>query len=166
MQEEINDYSFSPPDRRFSDTDFFLPDFNETEEFLGNILFLVDTSGSVDDKSMTQAYSEICGAIDQFGGKLSGLLGFFDSEVYDPVPFSCVDDVKKIRPRGGGGTSFKAIFSYVQQKMQEPPLSIVILTDGYAPFPEESAARGIPVLWVIQNKWEQIKPPFGKVVYL
>ena len=122
--------------------------------------------GFDNDKYLKLQSQNIRNRIDQFGGKLSGLLGFFDSEVYDPVPFSCVDDVKKIRPRGGGGTSFKAIFSYVQQKMQEPPLSIVILTDGYAPFPEESAARGIPVLWVIQNKWEQIKPPFGKVVYL
>ena len=48
----------------------------------------------------------------------------------------------------------------------QPPLSIVILTDGYAPFPQESAARGIPVLWVIQNEPERIKPPFGKTIYL
>ena len=47
VQEEITDYSFSPPDRRFSESEFFLPDFNETEEFLGNVLFMVDTSGSV-----------------------------------------------------------------------------------------------------------------------
>ena len=29
IQEEICDYSFSPPDRRFQDSPFFLPDFNE-----------------------------------------------------------------------------------------------------------------------------------------
>ena len=31
VQEEICDYSFSPPDRRFGDSDFFLPDFNDFE---------------------------------------------------------------------------------------------------------------------------------------
>ena len=31
IQEEINDYSFCPPDRRFDDSPFFLPDFNEKD---------------------------------------------------------------------------------------------------------------------------------------
>ena len=31
VQEDITDYSFSPPDRRFPDSPFFLPDFNEKE---------------------------------------------------------------------------------------------------------------------------------------
>ena len=43
----------------------------------------------------------------------------------------------------------------------DPPVSIVILTDGYAPFPKESAAMDIPVLWLINN--ESIDPPWGKV---
>lgn len=29
VQEEITDYSFTPPDRRFDDSPFFLPDYNE-----------------------------------------------------------------------------------------------------------------------------------------
>lgn len=29
IQEEIVDYSFTPPDRRFDDSPFFLPDFND-----------------------------------------------------------------------------------------------------------------------------------------
>ena len=32
VQEQVCDYSFSPPDRRFSDTGFFLPDFNEKDQ--------------------------------------------------------------------------------------------------------------------------------------
>ena len=45
--------------------------------------------------------------------------------------------------------------------MDEPPASIVILTDGYAPFPEEEQAMGIPVLWIINN--EEVTPEWGKV---
>ena len=45
--------------------------------------------------------------------------------------------------------------------MDDPPVSIVILTDGYAPFPDESEAMGIPVLWIINNN--DIKPPWGRV---
>lgn len=40
VQEEITDYSFTPPDRRFDDNPFFLPDFNEKEETIGNVWFM------------------------------------------------------------------------------------------------------------------------------
>ena len=165
VQEEITDYSFSPPDKRFDGFDFYLPDYNETEERLGNVLFMVDTSGSVSDGMMSDAFAEICGAIEQFSGKLTGKLGFFDDAVYEPVPFESVEDVKSIRPRGGGGTSFHAIFRYVRYEMAEdPPVSIVILTDGYAPYPHEAEAEGIPVLWVISGLTDEVRPPWGRVV--
>ena len=161
VEEEIVDYSFSPPDRRFSESEFFLPDFNETEEKVENILFMIDTSGSMSDALVTKVYSEVKGAIDRFHGRLQGFLGFFDAAVVPPEPFSDEEEFLVIRPRGGGGTSFHAVFRYVAEEMEEPPASIVILTDGQAPFPEEKAARGIPVLWVIVG--DKITPPWGKV---
>lgn len=72
IQEEINDYSFSPPDRRFEDSPFFLPDFNEKDDVVKDILFMIDTSGSMSDRMITAAYSEVKGALDQFNGKLRG----------------------------------------------------------------------------------------------
>ncbi|MBE6785887.1 MAG: hypothetical protein E7538_06645 [Ruminococcaceae bacterium] len=162
IQEEINDYSFSPPDRRFEDSPFFLPDFNEKDERIEDILFMIDTSGSMSDEQITTAYSEIKGAIDQFDGKLKGWLGFFDAVVVKPQEFENEDEFKIIRPAGGGGTSFDIIFEYVQNEMRDkPPASIIILTDGYAPFPDEKEAMGIPVLWIINN--EDVEPPWGKV---
>ena len=162
VQEEINDYSFSPPDRRFDDSPFFLPDFNEKEDVVKDVLFMIDTSGSMSDDMITAAFSEIVGAIEQFGGKLTGWLGCFDAAVIDPVPFETIDEFKVIRPYGGGGTRFDIIFNYANEKMQEnPPASIIILTDGYAPFPNEQDTNDIPVLWLINN--ERVEPPFGKV---
>jgi len=162
IQEEVNDYSFSPPDRRYGDSDFFLPDFNDSDEQVKNVLFMIDTSGSMSDKMITDAYSEIAAAIDQFGGKLQGWLGFFDAAIIEPKPFSDVGELVIIRPAGGGGTDFGIIFEYVRDHMtDEPPVSIVILTDGYAPFPQEKSAMDIPVLWLINN--ENVTPPWGKV---
>ena len=123
---------------------------------------MIDTSGSMSDDMIKDAYSEIKGAIEQFGGKLYGLLGFFDAVVVPPKPFSDEESLKIIRPYGGGGTSFDIIFEYVQSSMiADLPASIIILTDGYAPFPNEKAALGIPVLWVINNN--QVTPPWGKI---
>jgi predicted metal-dependent peptidase len=162
IQEEINDYSFCPPDRRFDDSPFFLPDFNEKDYRVEKVLFMIDTSGSMSDDEISQCYSEIKGAIDQFSGKLEGWLGFFDALVVEPQPFVDEDEFMAIRPEGGGGTRFDIIFKYVAEQMaEEPPVSIVILTDGYASFPKEREAHGIPVLWIIDN--ENVTPPWGKI---
>ena len=161
IQEEVVDYSFEPPDRRFDESPFFLPDFNGKEDRVEDILFMIDTSASMSDKMITAAYSEIKGAIDQFDGKLKGWLGFFDAAIIEPKPFESEEEFRIIRPAGGGGTDFQIIFEYVAKRMEKPPASIIILTDGYAPFPQEKLSMGIPVLWLLNN--EKIDPPWGKV---
>ena len=162
VQEEICDYSFAPPDRRFDESPFFLPYFNEKDETVEDILFMIDASGSMSNKDITAAYCEIKGAIEQFNGKLKGWLGFFDAEVIEPIPFENVEEFSVIRPKGGGGTDFQIIFEYVQKHMQDKlPASIIILTDGFAPFPQEKLAGGIPVLWLLNN--DEVDPPWGKI---
>ena len=162
IQEEVVDYSFTPPDRRFDDSPFFLPDFNGKEDRVEDILFMIDTSGSMSDDMIAAAYSEVKGAIDQFNGKLKGWLGFFDAAIIKPQPFSDENEFKTIKPAGGGGTDFQIIFEYVFHHMSDKlPASIIILSDGDAPFPLEKLAGGIPVLWLLNN--EGVNPPWGKV---
>ena len=161
IQEEIADYSFTPPDRRFGESPFFLPDFNDRDDIAEDILFMIDTSGSMTDDMITAAYSEVKGAIDQFDGKLTGWLGFFDAAIIEPKPFASIEEFKIIKPSGGGGTDFQIVFEYVHKFMQDKlPASIVILTDGFAPFPKEKLSMGIPVLWLLNN--EKVDPPWGK----
>lgn len=161
IQEEIVDYTFTPPDRRFDESPFYLPDFNDKDDITEDILFMIDTSGSMSDDMITAAYSEVKGAIDQFDGKLKGWLGFFDAAIIEPTPFSSIDEFKVIKPAGGGGTDFQIIFEYVHKHMQDKlPASIIILTDGFAPFPKEGLSMGIPVLWLLNN--EEVFPPWGK----
>lgn len=163
IQEEIVDYSFTPPDRRFDDSPFYLPDFNDKDDLVKDILFMLDTSASMSDEIITAAYFEIKGAIDQFDGRLQGWLGFFDAAIIEPKPFSNEKEFRIIKPAGGGGTDFQIIFEYVSKHMQDnPPASIIILTDGYAPFPKESLSMGIPVLWLLNN--DDVEPPWGKTV--
>lgn len=162
ISEEVCDYSFMPPDRRFDDSPFYLPDFNDTEPVVKDILFMIDTSGSMSDEMITAAHAEVKGAIDQFNGKLQGWLGFFDASVVPPKPFENEEEFSIIKAKGGGGTSFHVIFEYVKKEMSDRlPASIIILTDGYAPFPNEASANYIPVLWLLNNN--EVKPPWGKM---
>ncbi len=163
VQEEINDYSFSPPDRRMDDSPFFLPDFNEKDETLKNVWFLIDTSGSIGDKQITAAYSEIVSAIDMFDGKMEGLLSFTEVFVTEPIPFCSEEELLEIKPVGGGGNCFAEIFRYLRDNMMDdPPVSIVILTDGYDSYPQQEVAMGIPVLWLLNNPHAP-DPPWGRV---
>ena len=162
MENNLFDYSFSPPDRRFCDGEFFLPDFNsfDLKSSARRILFMVDTSGSVGSELLSEILSEIENAINAFNGNLEGWLGFFDSEVVPPKHFSSKEEFESIAPGGGGGTSFECVFDYVNETMKdEPPWKIVIMTDGWANFPDESAANSIPVLWIISDKSRT--PPWG-----
>lgn len=161
VQANVVDYSFMPPDRRYSD--FFLPDFNEPEETVRDLWLVMDTSGSISNADMARAFSEIKGGLEQFGGALRAKISFFDAKVTPPVEFDTVEELLAIRPKGGGGTNFHAVFDYYRRNMhgKEEVTGIVIFTDGYAVFPPESAALGTPVFWLINN--EMVTPPWGVV---
>ncbi len=161
VQEELYDYSFTPPDRRLQDLDFFLPDYNVYKETIKNIVFMVDTSGSVSDELLAIAFDEIRQAITQFNNLISGVVAFFDNRVYTATPFSSVEDIKRLRPLGGGGTDYNAIFRFVDQNLPFMPSSIVVITDGEGDYPPETVAGSIPVLWLITG---ESKSPWGRCV--
>ena len=170
IQEEVNDYSFNPPDRRYGELElfgrqFFLPDFNEMEDTAKDILFWIDTSGSISDDDLTVFYSEIVGAVNQFGGKLTGYIGFFDTVAYDPIPFDSIEDIKKIKPLGGGGTSFEAFLKKTNKLQESNTLnisSVVVFTDGYCSYPDKNPIT-MPLLWVMTTDSEA---PFGRTTHM
>ena len=163
INEVVVDYSFMVPDKRFSDLDFILPSFSELDEEVKDILFMVDVSGSMSDECIVKCFSEIVSSIQQFNGRLKGYVGFFDTLVKKVVPFDNEDYILKIKPYGRGGTDFENVFKYIKENMNDKlPVSIIILTDGEAPFPDQKDALGIPVLWVINN--ENVTPPWGEIV--
>ena len=151
------DYTFLPPDRRFSDQDFFLPAFHicEEEGRVPDVWICVDTSASVCEEELSDLMAEIWDAMRQTG--MTGIISFFDSSVTDPEPFSSEEELKAQKPVGGGGTSFYAIFRYLKEHIYPAlPRAILIFTDGYAECPQEEAALRVPVLWLISRGAGQI----------
>ena len=164
IQEEFNDYSLTPPDKRYADSDFFLFDFNDTTEVVNDILFFVDTSGSMGVEEINLCYSEIQGAINQFNKHLHGTLLFFDAKVSDKY-YNFDDtngDISKLIPYGGGGTSFRCIFDFINRNHEkfDNINAVIILTDGFCDYPKESETMGLPVLWIYTT--ENNEPPFGR----
>ena len=162
---EKYDYTFSPADKRFQDSPFILPAFTEEEtEKIENLWFLVDTSGSITTEELSLIFNEVKAAVIQFE-ELSAKLSFFDGLVSEPVEFNSVESLGEITPVGGGGTSFEAIFKYMEDNMTDNlPTAVIILTDGYAKYPPERAALDVPVLWIIDNDDKGNEPPFGTTI--
>lgn len=159
------DYSFFVPDKRYQG-DIIMPSFIENDACgsVENLWFLIDTSGSVSSDALAEAYEEIRQAADQID-YLSGKLSFFDTAVSEPVSFDSVPELMRIQPVGGGGTSFRSIFNALDLYFaDENPCAILIITDGYATFPEEEASMNIPVIWIIVDS--DIAPPWGEVIHI
>lgn len=164
IQHDRYDYTFLPPDRRYLSTDFFLPACNVDEDrgSASDIWVCVDTSASISDEDLSRVMAEILDAMKQ--AELKGSISFFDSGITEPAPFNTEGDLTEIVPIGGGGTSFQIIFDYLKEKLySDPPRAILIFTDGYAAWPKESDALGIPVLWMI-SKGGRANAPWGRVL--
>jgi hypothetical protein len=94
--------------------------------------------------------------------KLFGKYGFNSKGMTKKL----INELDRIKPVGGGGTSFESIFKSLPDYFEEGeyPVAIVIMTDGHAPFPDEAAAMGIPVFWIIVNS--DVEPPWGEVAHV
>ena len=168
IQPDITDYSFSPPDKRYSDYECLLPDFSETEETVKNIVFFIDISGSMSEDDIRDVYSEVVGAVNQFS-TMNGYLGYFDTQVHNFSKFDDIEDILKNKPHSGGGTEFQVCFEYLNNtdKVEmDDVVGIIVLTDGECGYGKsEKLSKGIPVLWVYTD--DRIAPaPFGSSTYL
>lgn len=167
IQHDTYDYTFLPPDRRFSDRDFFLPAFNVNEDqgSARDLWVCVDTSGSVSDEELNEAMSEVRDAMRQVS--LTGAISYFDTDITEPRSFDTEDELEKIIPEGGGGTSFQVIFHYLKEHLSmDLPKAILIFSDGYVcRWPKEEDALGVPVLWLI-SKGGNTDVPWGTVAEL
>ena len=159
---DTSDYTFTPPDRRYGDSDMFLPAYNEVDEDLKNILFIFDTSSSMKKEVISKVFAEVKNIIYQFRANMRGFIGSFDTKVYGISEFNSLKDLDDIIMEGGGGTDFKCIYEYIKSNVKDIEFkAIVILTDGFGEYPYIWDTMDIPTIWVmIENR----KPPFGKVV--
>lgn len=128
-------------------------------EQLGEVVVFRDCSGS--------CYSAAAQA--QFNSNISSILGEAKPSRlhvvdFDEVPHRHYEvDPSEIEflenPVGGGGTSFRHLFPWIEQQGITPEV-VIILTDMYGDFPKEDP--GYPVIWASTSKG--IKGPFGETI--
>ena len=153
-----NDYSWTKPNKRYMSSGLYLPSLQSEE--LKPIVVAIDTSGSIDVTQLNQFAAEIGDIAKQ--GKTSLTIIYCDY-VVNHVDLFEGDDEVRLRPYGGGGTSFVPPFEEVE-KRDIQPACLVYLTDGecseFAEYPD------YPVLWGLTTRNSDFNPPYGETMVL
>lgn len=129
-----------------------------------NVWCVLDTSGSMGDKEISDAVDEIGGIVTaQRGANVTFLSG--DAEVHDIVKARTIGDVKS-NISGGGGTDFRPPFALAERaKKWDRPNIIVYCTDGMGPAPA-SPPKGIRTIWVLVGPHRTPPAPWGECIDL
>lgn len=154
------DYSWSRPNRAYIAEDIYIPSMRD--ETLGELVFVIDTSGSVSDEAVKQSWSEILDvARHQRPSKLVVIQCDASVQSSEEIDIGAVDQFE-VEVKGRGGTRFSPAFEHIAEHYPNAE-AIIYLTDmecsDYGVDPEK------PVLWLSTSKdWSE--PPFGEVTYM
>lgn len=157
-QSSKNDYSWTPPNRRYIYKNIYLPSLRSNE--LGEIVVAVDTSGSVSSRELNEFSAELTAIIEETPATVTVI--YCDSKIKNVESFQRDDLPIVLKPSGGGGTNFIPPFDYVSEN-QMIPSCLIYLTDGECNrFPDEP---DYPVIWAITQKIK-FSPPFGETIII
>jgi predicted metal-dependent peptidase len=139
------------------------PRLVEYDTSKADLVMIIDSSGSIDDKTLYQFGCEVYSVLKSCGRKIHLIVT--DAKVQQSV---LVEDVNQIPKgfKGRGGTVFIEAFQEVKKRLKvlEDPI-VVVLTDGNIADIEKCERPVAPVIWVIINNPE-FKQPFGDVVHI
>jgi len=150
-----NDFNWSRPNRRYLSQGIILPGLLSDE--LPAVAVVVDTSGSIDSKTL-----------DKFSAEASAVLGSFkthihviycDARIQGHEEYDTEDLPIQLEAKGGGGTDFRPVFAYIDEKGIEVAC-LIYLTDLYGTFPKNEPTY--PVMWVSITKDK--KAPWGETI--
>ena len=159
MTEKRNDdFSWKRGNRRFIAQGLYLPS-RLSDDAMGEIVVVIDTSGSISQKELTEFGSEIKSIVDEVRPSKVRVI-YCDSRIAHIDEFGPDDDLQ-FAAHGGGGTDFRPPFRWLEEN-QIVPRALVYLTDGYGPFPEQEP--DFPVMWAINN--HDVTPPHGEHLIL
>lgn len=152
-----DDFSWQRGNRRFVADGLYLP--SRHSEGTGEIVVVIDTSGSIGEKELNEFAAEVKDIVAESNPSKTYII-HCDARVAHVAEFNRGEELE-FGAYGGGGTDFRPPFIWLAERGIEPQC-FIYLTDGYGPFPEEQAA--FPTLWAITN--HHVTPPHGEHLIL
>ncbi|SDW83867.1 vWA domain-containing protein [Thiocapsa roseopersicina] len=150
------DYSYARPSRRAGD--FIRPSLRAQQT---DLVVAVDTSGSIQAAEL----EEFIGEIDALKGQVRARVTLLpcDAALCEGAPFRFEPWESFRLPetiRGGGGTSFRPVFQWIDREGLRPDL-LVYFTDAQGEFPPVEPS--FPVIWLVKGRG---KVPWGQRIQL
>lgn len=129
-------------------------------EALQEVVIMIDTSGSCFSKRQQKEFCAQVNSIFEETKPAVTRTYYFDTEIYEGSIQDFGDFEFISKPKGGGGTDFRCIFSFLEHEEMHPEI-VVIFTDLCGSFPD--ILPEFPVIWVSTQEGEV---PFGEVLYI
>ncbi len=151
-----DDYSFQRPSRREGEA--ILPSLSSN---MIDVIVVLDTSGSIKDEELREFLSEVDVLKSQLRARIT--LHACDDHLCENGPWTFEAWEALSLPRnltGGGGTSFKPPFEWIDHAQLHPDL-VVYFTDAEGDFPAREPNS--PVIWLVKGK---TPTPWGQRIQL
>jgi predicted metal-dependent peptidase len=156
-QSAKSDYTWTRPNRRYISAGLYLPALHS--EQLPPIVVTVDTSGSIDNETLSQFASELTAILSEY--KTTCTVLYCDTKVRSTADFNQEDLPVTLHAEGGGGTDFRPPFAWIEREGITPACMIYLTDLECSRFPEYPP--DYPVLWAVIGDCKRI-PPFGETV--
>lgn len=127
--EVISDYSWNKRSKKSIATDFYLPGMKR-ENVEVNIM--IDLSGSIDEKELKEFLTEIVSMSNMFKNQIKMTIYTHETKVNQEFIVNMANEEKilNLQLKGGGGTEFRSVVSFLNNKVKRNEL-VIWLTDGY-----------------------------------
>lgn len=154
------DYSYRRPSRRAHlMPEVVLPTLRRP---VPEIAIVCDTSGSMTDDLLSQSLSEVEALLRRVGVRQNGVKVYAcDADVH---AVRRVTSARQVELAGGGGTDMGRGIEVAMRSRPQPHI-IVVLTDGYTPWPYD-APKGTKVVAGLLRRDCASPPPWVKAVYI
>ena len=160
-----DDYTWRKYDRRRLPFELFMP---STESIaIGELLFCVDTSGSISNRDLQRVAGELSGLCEQVNPSAVRVLWWDTSvhaeQLFRPEQYAQIATL--LKPQGGGGTHVSSVNDYVRKKSLDP-VGVIVMTDGFVEDSIDWSAITCPTLWVLatRHRNDGFRPKAGTVI--
>jgi len=158
MTSKVKDgYSWNRPNRRFIGQGTYLPGTDYVAR-MGELVIAVDTSGSLNNKELGYFNSHINRILDTCMPEKVTVL-YCDWAIGGTTEYTPDDLPIKLEPVGGGGTSFKPVFKWIEDYANEVEC-LIYFTDGWGD-QNEIETPAVDTVWLTTEKDEF---PFGEII--
>jgi predicted metal-dependent peptidase len=150
-----NDYTWTRPNYKYLQMGLYLPSLHSLE--LGRIVFVIDTSGSMNTGLLAKVIAELKEAMKLFNLPVTVI--HCDSEVRKVEE---LEQDSAIVPIGGGGTRFQPTFDYVTENLPDTK-ALVYFTDGFCR--QKPTEPEYDTIWIVYDN-PTFKMEFGNVIFI